>query len=441
LILAGPIVLNQVGHMSMGLVDTMVAGAISTTALAGLGLAVNCFWTSTAICQGTLLALDTYFAQAVGAGDNRGLARYLEQSFWAGGIVTALSALLIWTGAALYLWWAPTSGMRDAFEVYLHNIFWCLPSLFLFFVLQRYWQARHRVAVFSIIIIAANVLNLGACLALGLGKWGFPNLGIRGIAWATVISRYGMALAALLFTWRELRPRRFQPPAIDGGLQRRIFRLGLPAAGHTALEIGAFTVATFVVGTLGSTAMAAHHVCLMMAAFTFMFPLGFGSAAAVRVGNFVGAGDARRARLAGWLAIGISVTCMSLFALVYLILPRTLLACFTTDPAVIALGVKILAIVALFQIADGTQVCTTGALRGLGDTRSPMIANLVGHYPIGLCIGLLLCFGFRYGAIGIWSGLACGLIAVALLLIRAWLRKTRDTSEIQSVTGFDDVSV
>ena len=165
--------------------------------------------------------------------------------------------------------------MREAFAIYLANIFWCLPSLFIFFVLQRYWQARNRVMPFTIIILSANVLNLLACVALGLGKWGFPAFGIRGIAWATNLSRYAMVVAALIYSWRQQGPTRITVPVFDRAIQRRFFSLGLPAASHTALEIGAFTIATFIVGTLGSVPLAAHHVCLMMAAFTFMFPLRF----------------------------------------------------------------------------------------------------------------------------------------------------------------------
>jgi MATE family multidrug resistance protein len=224
---------------------------------------------------------------------------------------------------------------------------------------------------------------------------------------------------------------------VDWGMQRRYFRLGLPAAGHTALEIGAFSIATFVVGALGAVPLAAHHVSLMMASFTFMFPYGFSSAAAVRVGLFVGAGQPERARVAGWLCIAVSITVMSAFALGYLAFPRALLGCFTHDTAVIDVGAKILMIVALFQIADGTQVSTTGALRGLGNTRAAMVANLIGHYPIGLALGLLLCFGFRLGVVGLWAGLAAGLISVAVMLVRAWERTTRDLSVVRPVLVSD----
>jgi MATE family multidrug resistance protein len=270
-------------------------------------------------------------------------------------------------------------------------------------------------------------------VALGLGKWGFPRLGIEGVALSTVMCRYMMLLAAVAFTGWELGSLSFRLPKLDWSVQRDFFRLGLPAAGHTALEIGAFTIATFVVGTLGAVPLAAHHTSLMMAAFTFMFPYGFSAAAAVRVGTFVGAHQPERARLAGWLCIGISVTVMSGFALVYLVFARNLLGFFTPDAAVIDIGAKILMIVALFQIADGTQVSTTGALRGMGNTRAAMVANLIGHYPIGLALGLTLCFGFGFGVVGMWGGLAAGLISVALILVRAWFILSRSSVQLRPV--------
>lgn len=431
--LAAPIVLNQVGHMSMGLVDTLVSGRISTTALAGLGLAANFFWTFTSICVGCLLALDTYFAQSVGARDHEGLARYLGQSFWSCIILSLLSTVAVLVGAVIYLVWVNPSETTAAVRVYISTIVWCTPSIFFYFVLQRYWQARHRVVPFTWIILGANVFNLAACFAFGLGQWGFPRLGVKGIAIATVISRYGMLAAAVVFTLVQLRPAPMRLPRWNWEVQRGFLRLGLPAASHTALEIGAFTIATFVVGTLGAVPLAAHHVSLMMAAFTFMFPYGFGSAAAVRVGMFVGAGQARRARVAGWLCIGVSVSIMSLFAIGYLAVPHFLLGCFTADREVVNIGVKILMLVAFFQIADGIQVSTTGALRGLGNTRAAMVANLIGHYPIGLALGLVLCFWFGYGAVGLWGGLAAGLISVAGMVVFAWARMTRDLSTLQPV--------
>jgi MATE family multidrug resistance protein len=431
LILAGPIVINQVGHMSMGMVDTLVAGRISTDALAGLGLAANFFWTFTNVCMGCLLALDTYFSQSVGARDERSLTRYLGQSGWSAIIMTLLSAAGVGLGTFLYISLADKSPIQQHFVDYIAIISWSLPSLFFYFVLQRYWQARHKVLWFTAIIVLANVLNLLACVGLGLGRWGLPRLEVRGLAWATVICRYLMLLLVLLYTWVQLRPKQLRWPRIDWSDQKRFFLLGLPAAGHTALEVGAFTIATFAAGTLGAVSLAAHHVTLMMAAFTFMFPLGFSAAAAVRVGSYVGAQQPQRARIAGWLCIGLSMAVMSHFALGYIFFPRTMLGWFSQDPAVIELGAKILILVALFEIADGIQVSATGALRGIGNTRTPMLANLVGHYPIGLTLGFILCFSAGFGVVGLWAGLATGLFSVATMLLWVWWKTTRDLSNFR----------
>lgn len=431
--LAWPIVLAQAGQMSMGLTDTLIAGRLGTDSLAGLGLAANVFWTFTTVCTGILLALDTFFSQSLGAADEKNLARYLAQSWWTGLVVTVASVLCIVAGTLCYIGLTGPTPVRRAFAEYMWVILWCTPTLFVFFVLQRYWQARHRVMPFMIIILGANVLNLVAALALGLGWWGVPKRGIAGIAWATNLSRYAMLAAALIFTWIALKPRALALPRPDLAVQKAIFRLGLPAAGHTALEIGAFTIATFVAGSLGAVPLAAHHVCLMMAAFTFMFPLGFSAAAAVRVGTFVGADAPEHARLAGWLCIGSSMTVMSLFAVGYLAFPRFLLGAFTQDSKVIEYGVRILVLVAIFQIADGIQVSATGALRGAGNTRAAMLANLLGHYPIGLLLGLALCFALGWGVVGLWCGLAAGIISVAIILIVTWRTETRDLSRLRPV--------
>ena len=429
--LAWPIVLAQVGHMSMGLVDTLVAGRISTEALAGLGLAGNFFWTFTHVCIACMFALDTFFAQSVGAGNDRALARYFSQAFWLCGILTIAAFTIIFVGAEIYLKVAPPSPTKAPFAVYVHNIVWTIPSLLLFFLLQRYWQARHRVLAFMFIILGGNVLNLLACFGFGLGYWGFPRLEVKGLALATNISRYAMLVAAGVYTWWLLKPKRLSPPALDKGVQREFFRLGLPAAGHAALEVGSFSIVTFTIGFISPVPLAAHHVCLIMAAFSFMFCVGFSSAAAVRVGTFVGALQPERARLAGWLCIGLAVLIMSGFATAYLAIPRVLLGWFSTDPAVIAVGVKLLLVAALFQIADGIQVTTTGALRGIGNTRLAMIANLIGHYPIGLAIGLVLAFPLGMGAVGLWAGLAVGLVTVAAMLLVMWWKMTRDLTRIR----------
>lgn len=433
--LALPIVLMQVGHMSMGMVDTLVAGRIGTNALAGLGMASNFFWTFTSVSVGCLYALDTFFSQAIGAKDEKRLQRFLGQSIWTAAALMILSGVVVLLAQAIYLAFVQPSPTSAAFDGYLDAVIWVLPGMFMYVVLQRYWQARHVVMPFTLIIVVANILNLLANFALGLGLWGFPRMEVTGLAIATVICRYVMLAMAVAFTWWKLRPARLEIPRVDRRTQKEIFRLGLPAAGHTGLEIGAFSIATVVVGGLGAVPLAAHHVCLMLAAFTFMFPMGFSSAAAVRVGTHIGAGAPEKARMAGWICIALSVTVMSFFALGYVLIPRTMLGWFSQDPAVLEMGVKILAIVAIFQIGDGIQVSTAGALRGAGNTRAPMLANLIGHYPIGLALGMVLCYPLGFGAIGVWIGLAAGLISVAALLLRVWSHTSSDPEKLRPMAA------
>jgi MATE family multidrug resistance protein len=341
------------------------------------------------------------------------------------------AAVFVIAAHLIYLRFAEPGPATEAFRGYIQIILWSLPGLFIYAVLQRYWQARHIVLPFTYLIIVANVLNLLACFAFGLGWWGFPRMEVKGIALATVCCRYVMVFGVVLFTWWKFRAITWRPPAYDAATQREIFRLGIPAAGHTGLEIGAFTTATIVVGSLGAVPLAAHHVSLMLAAFTFMFPLGFASSAAVRVGYHVGGRRTNHAGTAGWLCIGLSAAVMSLCALAYLLFPRVMLGWFSKDPAVLNLGARILAIVAIFQIADGVQISAAGALRGAGNTRSSMLANLIGHYPIGLALGLTLCFLTPLGVVGMWIGLAAGLMSVAVILLRVWAVTARDPGKLK----------
>jgi MATE family multidrug resistance protein len=173
---------------------------------------------------------------------------------------------------------------------------------------------------------------------------------------------------------------------------------------------------------LTPVALATHQIALNYAAMTYMVPLGVSAAAAVSVGHAVGAGDLERARRAGWMALGLGTGFMLLAAVVFLVAPRPLIALYTTDPAVMAVGPSLLWVAAAFQIFDGIQTVSTGALRGLGETRVPMIANLVGYWVLGLPLGLILCFALRWGIYGLWIGLTVALIVIASSLLLRWRR-------------------
>jgi MATE family multidrug resistance protein len=211
-------------------------------------------------------------------------------------------------------------------------------------------------------------------------------------------------------------------PRPDWDRIRELARLGLPAAGQMLLEVGVFATSTLLAGRLAPEALAAHHVLLNIAGTTFMVPLGMSSAGAVTVGQAIGSGDPQDAKRSGWLALALGAGFMGLAAVMLLAIPRQLIGIFTTDPTVFAVAVPLLFVAALFQLFDGIQVVATGILRGAGDTRTPMLVNLVGHWLLGLPTGYVLCFLFGFGITGLWIGLSLGLTAVAVVLLAFWAR-------------------
>jgi MATE family multidrug resistance protein len=219
------------------------------------------------------------------------------------------------------------------------------------------------------------------------------------------------------------------PLAVDWARLKRLSALGFPAAAQRGLEIGVFALATTLIGTLDAESLAAHQVALNAASVSFMVPLGISSAAAVRVGQALGRRDPEGALLSGWTAMGLGGAFMAFAGLCFFAFPEAIVRIFSQDEAVIAIGVKLLYIAALFQLNDGFQVVATGALRGAGDTRTPMLANLVGHWLLGLPVGWWLCFRMDWGAPGLWAGLSVGLIFVGVVLAYFWstrLERFRD---------------
>ena len=281
--------------------------------------------------------------------------------------------------------------------------------------------------------VGANLVNWFLNWALIYGKLGMPAMGVDGSALSTVLSRVFMGAALMGFAWRYERQRghplfrHWAGPSVTR--IKKLVGLGGPAAGQILAEVGAWNLATFSAGWLTPVALATHQIALNYAALTYMVPLGIGAAAAVSVGHAVGAGDAEKARRAGWLALGLGTGFMFLAAIVFVVAPRPLIALYTNDAQVMLVGPSLLLLAAAFQIFDGIQTVSTGALRGLGETKIPMVANLVGYWVLGLPLGLTLCFLLHWGIYGTWIGLTLALVVIASTLLFRW---HRDSSRLAS---------
>jgi MATE family, multidrug efflux pump len=307
---------------------------------------------------------------------------------------------------------------------YLEATIWSLVPLLLFTALRQYLQGVGIVRPAMVALVSANLVNVAADWLLIFGRLGAPRLGAAGAGWATCLSRVYMLLVLVAYVvWHERRhPTGLCHVALApaAGELRTLLRLGLPAAAQRTLELGVVAATTMLAARLAPVALAAHQLALVAASLTFMVPLGVSAAGAVRVGHAVGAGDGTGAARAGWAALALGGGFMVLAGGVFWTLPREVARIFTSDPAVVTTAAALLLVAAVFQLFDGLQVVATGVLRGCGDTRRPMIANLVGHWLLGLPVGAALCFGAGWGVVGLWIGLSVGLIAVALTLVRAW---------------------
>jgi len=427
--LAAPLVLAELGWMAMGVVDTMFVGRVGAEAIGAIGLGTMVFYGIAICAAGLLLGLDTLVAQAFGAGNRPDCHRSLVSGIWLAGLMIPLVMGMIWALEGILPHLGVDPEVLRATQPYLHALIWSAPPLLIYFALRRYLQALHMARPIMITLLSANLVNLAGNWILVLGHLGAPRLGAEGSGWATCLSRVYMAAALAYVLWKldpEIVRISWRPDLVR---MWTLVKLGAPAAGQMALEIGVFATVTVLVSRLNATALAGHQIALTTVSTTFMMPLGISSAAAVRVGFALGREDRLTAARAGWMALGLGAAVMSVAAIVLLAAPEWIARLFTPEAAVIAAAATILRVAAFFQLFDGLQIVVTGSLRGAGDTRTPMVCHLVGYWIIGLPLGAILCFGRGLGAPGLWMGLSAGLIAIGIVLAAFWWRTAQRWSQ------------
>lgn len=426
--LALPVVVVQVGIMAMGVVDTIMVGHLSATALAAVALGNLYFFGCAILGMGVLMALDPVVAQALGAGDHPAVARGVQR-----GLLLAI-ALSIPTAFVLLYGESALRAMGQPTEVVpLAGAYarWTAPSvlpLYLFVALRQSLQALRHMRPIIICIVAGNLINGVLNWMLIYGHLGAPALGVTGAAISTTIGRWALPFILLGLAWHELGPalRPLRRDALDLAPLWRLFRLGLPIGVQTALEFTAFGAVGLMMGRLGTIPVAAHQVAINLASLTFMVPLGVGQAAAVLVGHAIGATDQSGARRAARAAMVYGIGFMALTSIVFLLIPVQLAHLYTNDVATIALAAALLPVAGVFQLFDGAQAVTAGILRGAGDTRVPMLINLGGFWLCGIPLSLALGFHTAMGPVGLWWGLAAALAVVAAILtlrVRTLLRR------------------
>jgi MATE family multidrug resistance protein len=442
--LAGPVILAEIGWMSMGIVDTIMVGPLGPTAIGASGMSNSLFFAVAIFGMGVMLGLDALVATSYGAGRLDDCVRWLQHGVLV-ALVVAPTIMLIFYGAlTTSAHWGLHPAVRAQAQPYMAILGLGALPLLLYATFRRYLQGIHAVRPVMAALVTANVVNAFGNWVLIWGHFGLPALGINGSAWATVVARVYMAGFLGVAIVREHRKRGGAhmrvPFAFDPARVRTLLALGLPAASQVTLEVGVFAAVSALAGTLDPVSLGAHQIALNIAALAFMVPLGLSSAAAVRVGHAVGAGDPRRAVHAGWTAFAVGATITGVVGLSFIVAPTPMLRAFTNDAQLLSIGARLLWIAAAFQLFDGTQSVATGVLRGVGDTRTPVVVNVIGHWVLGLPVGWALCFRYGWGVAGLWVGLSIGLIFVAVVLTAAWHLKSRNLvvpapSRVGSVAG------
>ena len=417
--LAVPVVVVQVGLMAMGVVDTAVVGRVSGQDLAAVALGHLYVIAASAFGFGVLLALDPLVAQAVGAGDETGITRALQRGLILAAVLAVPGAAVLIPGEQVF---SVLHQPPEVIPIAAGYARISAPGLFPFFVfvvLRQTLQAVERMRPIVLTIVTANLANLGLDLVLVFGLAGMPRLGALGSAWATLACRWLMAVGLLVLARRDLGPHleRLDRAALRLKPLLATVRLGAPIGGQLQLEMAAFAAVALFMGAFGTIEVAAHQVALTLASLTFMVPLGISGAAAVRVGNAVGAGDVVRARGAAAAALLTGAAFMVVTGAGFLLLPGLLAAIFTDVVEVRELAGRLIPVAGFFQVFDGLQVVAIGVLRGTGDTRTPMVVGILGFWLIGIPVSLALAYPLGLGPVGLWWGLVAGLGSVAILLL------------------------
>jgi len=417
--LAIPIAAVQVGMMAMGVVDTAMVGRVGAAELAAVALGSLYFFTVSIFGMGMLMALDPVIAQGVGARDDAAVALGVQRGLVLAVVMGGIASLLLVPAAPLLALLGQPPDVVPIAGAYARALIPGTLPFFVFAVFRQSLQALHLTRPLVVTMTLANVVNVFLNWLLIFGNLGAPTLGAVGAGVATSVTRWLLAAGLLVIAWRPLRPLILpvRPNIWQRGPLLRLLRVGAPIGMHHELEFGAFGVTALLMGTLGTVQMASHQIALNIASLTFMVPLGIGAAAAVQVGQAVGRGDPADARRAALASLLLGVTFMMMSAVVMLLIPDTLASVYTELPDVRALAATLIPIAGAFQIFDGTQVVSAGALRGLGDTRVPMLIGLVGFWLVGLPVSVALGFGAGLGPIGLWWGLVAGLAAVGILLL------------------------
>ena len=432
--LGWPLMVAQLAQISLNTTDVVMLGWLGPKFLAAAALANALYIAVQLFGMGVVEAVAPMVAQALGSGDTRSVRRTVRQAIWAGLIIAVVLLPIIWNIAPIYSALGQNAELTTMAEQFIHAAVWLIFPALQIVVFRSFLAAHGSTRVILLITIAGFFVNALLDWLLIFGNWGFPRLELAGAGYATTITSFAILALTMLYALTHRRYRRYHIFhrffTTDWPHFRELFRIGVPIGIMRLAEVLLFTSAALLQGWLGEDEVAAHAIALQLTAISFMVPLGLSQAATVRVGLAFGEGDPEGIRRAGWMAELMTLAFMACTCVVYLVIPGILAALFLdpTNPVsanAAKLATSYLIVAGFFQLFDGTQVTMGAVLRGLSDTKVPLVVALVGYWVVGFPVSYVFGFPLGFRGVGIWMGLAAGLAVVAVVLTARFAMRDR----------------
>lgn len=432
-----PLAASQLAQAATGFVDTVMMGWMSQETLAAGGLAAALFMTLLVSGLGMITGVTSLVAEAQGAGNRDRIQAVTAQGIRLLFCISVPAFIILSQGESVMVAFGQSRAMAQDSQHYLGAIAWGYFPAVGFIMLRGIVSSIGSARITMVIALAGLGFNVVGNYVLGFGKWGFPNLGLGGLAIATSLTHWLTLVALIGYVLRTLRPYAIFATLFhfDRATFNTIVKLGLPVCIAFTAEVGLFSTTTFLMGRLGVTVIAAHQIVFQTIAVIFMVPLGVSYATTIRVGLWLGKGDwvsVRRATFVGMLLGG---GFMAIMATIVLTVPKSIISLYLdlsnpVNQPIIPIAISMLTIAALAQILDGVQAATAGALRALQDTTIPMMLSFAAFWGVGLTTGYTLGFGLGWGGVGLWIGQSIGITAASILFVGRFLWLTRSRSRI-----------
>lgn len=418
--LAYPVVLSQLGHIMVGVVDTAMVGQIGTIEQAAVALSNSLYTLLLVFGLGVSYGITPLVAAADSTQNENEKSVLLNHSIVINTFLGVILFLLLFLlSPVLHLFNQKEEVIQQAIPFLNVMMLGMIPLCF-YSGLKQFLEGLSDTRTAMVISIFSNLLNVLLNYLMIFGHWGFSEMGLMGSCWASFISRVVMAVLMFIYVRNNSRYKDywkgFSVKNISRQLSLKILNIGVPSGLQWVFEVGAFSFAVIMIGWIGHKEQAAHQVALSIAAVTYMMASGISAAASVRVGNQMGLKSSGGIRIAGFSAFVMVALFMSCMALLFILFKEQLPLLFNKDAEVIGMASSLLVIAAFFQISDGTQVVALGALRGVKDVKIPTAITLVAYWMIGLPLSYVFAFRFQLGVEGVWYGLLLGLSVAAVLL-------------------------